>query len=308
MSKKILLVTLSIFIITLTIGVSFASDKTGIRVHYVEQPLNLDPDSDIWDEAEPFTIELVALESLDHMGATPRTDTLPRGFIRSIPEKTDFVLNLSKEAPSVSVKAVHNGNKIAMRFTWADDTEDKENSLDTYRDAMAVLFPINISTGYIPSPQMGAKGEPVNVWQWRAEWQAELDGRRNLEVRQPLTEGVWISPTDRILKNQHPGQASGLIITSERIEYIAEGYSTLTKQTQQDVDAKGRYQDGRYTVVFLRDMERTDLSDAEFKPGKQTYINVAVWNGHEGNVDGMKSLTFSWTPIIFDPAPAHAKR
>jgi len=155
---------------------------------------------------------------------------------------------------------------------------------------------------------MGAKGEPVNVWQWRAEWQAELDGRRDLEARQPLTEGVWISPTDRILKNQQPGISSGLINTSERIEYIAEGYSTLTKQVQQDVDAKGRYVDGKYTVIFLRDLVRTDLSDAEFKGGKQTYINVAVWNGHEGNVDGMKSLTFLWTPIIFDPAPALAKR
>jgi hypothetical protein len=135
-----------------------------------------------------------------------------------------------------------------------------------------------------------------------------LDGRRDLEARQPLTEGVWISPTDRILKNQHPGISSGLINTSERIEYIAEGYSTLTKQIQQDVDAKGRYADGKYTVVFLRDIERTDLSDVEFRAGSQTYINVAVWNGYEGNVDGMKSLTFSWTPIVFDPAPTLATR
>ena len=308
MNKKIFLITLSI-LLTLSIGTVFASDNRGIRVQYVEQALDLDPYADVWDEAEPFTIEMVALESLDHMGATHRTDTLPREFIRSIPAKTDFVLNLSKDAPSVSVKAIHNGSQVAIRLSWVDSTEDKENSLDTYRDGLAVLFPINISTaGYTPSPLMGAKGEPVNVWQWRAEWQAEMDGRRDLEARQPLTEGVWISPTDRILKNQHPGMASGLINTSERIEYIAEGYRTLTKQNQQDVDAKGRYQDGKYTVVFLRDIQRTDLSDAEFKAGKQTYINVAVWNGHEGNVDGMKSLTFSWTPIVFDPVPVHTKR
>jgi len=294
--------------LTIIAGTVSASDNRGIRVLYVEQALDLNVAADVWNEAEPFTIELVALESLDHMGATHSTDTLPREFIRSIPEATDFVLNLSKAAPSVSVKAIHNGSKVAMQFTWEDSTEDKENSLDTYRDALAVLFPINISTGYNPSPLMGAKGEPVNVWQWRAEWQAELDGRRDLEARQPLTEGVWISPVDRILKNQHPGMSSGLINTSERIEYIAEGYSTLTKQVQQDVDAKGRYADGKYTVVFLRDIERTDLSDAEFKAGAQTYINVAVWNGHEGNVDGMKSLTFSWTPIVFDPAPALVKR
>ncbi len=307
MRRKLRLSMIFILLIMSAVTVS-ASDNRGISVHYVEQSLDLNTAADVWNEAKPFSIELVALESLDHMGATHSTNTLPREFIRSIPEKTDFVLNLSKEAPAVTVKAVHNGSKVAFQFTWPDSTEDKENSLNTYRDALAVLFPINISSGYNPSPLMGAKGEPVNVWQWRAEWQAELDGRRDLEARQPLTEGVWISPTDRILKNQHPGKSSGLINTSERIEYIAEGYSTLTKQVQQDVDAKGRYGDGKYTVVFLRDLNRTDLSDAEFRAGTRTYINVAVWNGHEGNVDGMKSLTFSWTPIVFDPAPALAKK
>ncbi len=307
MRIKILLSTICTLLI-MSAGSVYASGSKGISVLYVDQALNLDTAADVWNEAEPFTIELVALESLDHMGATHSTNTLPREFIRSIPEKTDFVLNLSKDAPAVTVKAVHNGSKVAFQFTWPDSTEDKENSLDTYRDALAVLFPLNISSGYNPSPLMGAKGEPVNVWQWRAEWQAELDGRRDLEVRQPLTEGVWISPVDRILKKQHPGESSGLINTSERIEYIAEGYSTLTKQVQQDVDAKGRYGDGKYTVVFLRDLNRTDLSDAEFKSGSKTYVNVAVWNGHEGNVDGMKSLTFLWTPIVFDPAPAHAKK
>ncbi len=307
MKRSVLFTTICILLI-LCAGTVFASDNRGIRVQYVEQALDLNIANNVWKEAEPFIIELVALESLDHMGATHSTDTLPREFIRSIPEKTDFVLNLSKDAPSVSVKAVHNGIKVAFQFIWADSTEDKENSLNTYRDALAVLFPLNISAGYNPSPLMGAKGEPVNVWQWRAEWQAELDGRRDLEARQPLTEGVWISPVDRILKNQHPGMSSGLINTSERIEYIAEGYSTLTKQVQQDVDAKGRYGDGKYTVVFLRDLNRTDLSDAEFKAGSKTYMNVAVWNGHEGNVDGMKSLTFSWTPIMLDPAPTLAKK
>ncbi len=307
MRMKILLSLICILLI-MSAGTVPASDMKGIRVHYMEQTLNLNVAAEVWNEADPFVIDLVTLESLDHMGATHSTDTLPREFIRSIPESTDFVLNLSKDAPSVIVKAVHNGRKVALQFTWKDSTEDKENSLDTYRDALAVLFPLNISSGYNPSPLMGAKGEPVNVWQWRAEWQAELDGRRDLEVRQPLTEGVWISPVDRILKNQQPGMSSGLINTSERIEYIAEGYSTLTKQIQQDVDAKGRYANGKYTVVFLRDIERTDLSDVEFGVGEQTYINVAVWDGHEGNVDGMKSLTFSWTPIVFDPAPTLAKR
>ena len=305
MNIRMLLSMVCIFLI-MSAGAVSASDR-GIMVHYVEQALDLNTAADVWNEAEPFTIELVALESLDHMGATHSTDTLPREFIRSIPEKTDFVLNLSKDAPSVTVKAVYNGSKVAFQFTWSDSTEDKENSLNTYRDALAVLFPLDISAGYNPSPLMGAKGEPVNVWQWRAEWQAELDGRRELEARQPLTEGVWISPTDRILKNQHPGMSSGLINTSERIEYIAEGYSTLTKQVQQDVDAKGRYRDGKYTVVFLRDIERTDLSDAEFGAGRHTYINVAVWNGSKGNVDGMKSLSFSWTPLTFDPDPMLAK-
>lgn len=286
---------------------AYASGTDGIRVHYVEQALDLEPGAEVWDNAESFNIELLAIESLDQLGVTHTAGTLPEEFIRSIPVKTDFVINLAKETPDVSVQAVHNGTQVAIRFVWEDSTEDIENSLNSYRDGLAVLFPLDISDGYKPSPLMGARGEAVNIWQWKAEWQAAMDGRRKMD-RQPLAAGFYISPTDRILKDRTPGKTSGLVNQRERIEYVAEGYGTLTKQVQQDVDAKGRYKGGKYRVVFLRDIKRTDLSDAEFAPAKKTYLNVAVWNGSEGNVDGMKSVTFSWTPITFDPAPVHAMR
>lgn len=302
MNRRILLITLiSIFILPLYFGASFASAESGIRVHYTEQTLTLDPNDDIWNKAEPYSIKLVAQEVTNPLAG----GSVPKKSIRALNKEVNFVLNLSKKAPEVSIKALHNGEKVALQLSWEDKIEDIENAVDTFRDAIAIMFPVNLSSGYNPSPLMGSKGEPVNIWQWRADWQADFDGRRNLGARQPLTQGVWISPVDKILKKEYPGRPSQ---KATMAEYIAEGFGTLTRQVKQDVSASAKYHNGKWTVVFLRDIKRAEKSDAEFILGKQTFINLAVWNGSESDVNGMKSISLVWTPLIFDSAPTHAKK
>lgn len=302
MNRRILLITLiSIFILPLCFAASFASAESGIRVHYTKQTLTLDPTDDIWNKAKPYSVKLVAQEVTNPLAG----GSVPKESIRALNKEVNFVLNLAKKAPDVSIKALHNGKKVALQLSWEDKIEDIENAVDSFRDAVSIMFPLNLSSGYNPSPLMGSKGEPVNIWQWRADWQAEFDGRRNLGVRQPLTQGVWISPVDKILKKEYPGRPSQ---EATMAEYIAEGFGTLTRQVQQDVAASGKYHKGEWTVVFLRDIKRTDKSDAEFIPGKQAFINLAVWNGSRGDGNGMKSISTVWTPLVFDHAPAHAKR
>ncbi len=302
MIKKILLITLSVFIITLYSAPSFAADEYGVKVHYTDKALTLDPKDDRWNKIKPDTVQLVAQEVTDierfRMSATPKK------YVKDLPKGVQFVLNLSRKAPVVAMKAIHSGEKVAIQLSWEDKVANLENAPDSFRDAAAIMFPIKIAS-YNPSPLMGAKGEPVTVWQWRADWQAETEGKRKLEDRQPLTEGVWISPVDKLLKGRFPGKPSP---DATMAEYIAEGFSTLTRQDHQDTKARGVYENGRWTVVFLRDIKRNDLSDAEFVAGKQTYMNLAIWDGNEGDVDGMKSIALSWIPLIFDPVPAHAKR
>lgn len=246
--------------------------QKALRVHHIKQPLTDDPSAKIWETVPQFTVNLMAQSIL-----------MPTG---------------GGSVAQVQVRALHNGKKVAFQLVWNDETEDIENAVDTFRDSVALMFPVHHSKKDSTSPLMGFKGLPVNIWQWRADWQAEAEGRRNLEARQPLSQGVWISPLDQqILKTRYPGKPSPKATT---IEYVSEGFGTLTRQEQQDVMAQGVHQDGQWTIVFLRDLERQDLSDTEFAPKIETVINFAVWNGSEKDVNGRKSVSLVWTPLVFD--------
>lgn len=243
-----------------------------LRVHHTKQPLTDGPSKQIWETVQPLAINLMAQSILVPIGGG--------------------------SVPQVLVKALYNGKKVAFQLTWKDETEDIENGVDTFRDSVSLMFPVHHAKKDSTSPLMGFKGLPVNIWQWRADWQAEVEGRRNLEVRQPLSQGVWISPLDQqILKKMYPGKHSPKATT---VEYISEGFGTLTRQEQQDVTSLGIHQNGRWTVVFLRDLKRKDFSDAEFAPKIKTVINFAVWNGSENDVNGRKSVSMVWTHLVFD--------
>jgi DMSO reductase family type II enzyme heme b subunit len=262
-----------------------------IRVQFTKSDITLGG-ADVFKSAPALKIKLLAMEVTNPHGG----GTVPAEDLKNLQSNARYVFNMARPAPVVTVKAVHNGRKMAVQMSWDDATEDTEGAIDSFRDGAALMFPVKVSS-FNPSPLMGARGEPVNVWQWRADWQAEKDGTRNLDARQPLTDGVHTGPSDAILKSEFPGKPSA---DATMVEYVSEGYGTLTKLHDQNVTAKGVHKDGKWTVVFLRDLKRADGSDAEFAAGKKTYVNLAVWNGAASDVNGMKSIGIVWTPVMFD--------
>lgn len=199
---------------------------------------------------------------------------------------------------ALEVQAIHNDKQIAFRVSWDDDSESIENGVDTFKDAMALQFPTKISDTP-PSPFMGNEGSPVNIWQWRADWQADLDGRNPLDRRQPKVDGYEISHADKeILKKMFPKKHAK---DATMVEFIAEGWGTLTRQKKQDVNATGVYSvdQKRWSVVFYRDIERTEEADAIFPIDKENKINFAVWDGGSEEVNGKKSLSMMWIPYSF---------
>lgn len=244
----------------------------GLMVGVTTEKLTLDPDAAVWNDAKPLTVSL-----------QEQIIVIPHGGV----------------SMQIQARGLHNGKQIAIRVSWQDPQADRVNGVDSFKDAVAVEFPAYISAG-TPSPFMGDAANPVNIWHWRADWQADAEGNRNLDVEQPLTAGVYISPNDQnILKARYPYKYDA---AAAAVEYSAAGWSTLTKQKKQNVRARGRYENGSWTVVFLRDLKRQDDSDAEFVPGKQTYVNFAVWNGGRNEVNGKKSVSFMWHPLTLSVA------
>ena len=59
----------------------------------------------------------------------------------------------------------------------------------------------------------------------------------------------------------------------------AKGFKTLKTQAQQDVSAKGVWQDGTWKVVFSRSLQTGDEQDVQIAPGNWVSIAFAMWDG-----------------------------
>jgi DMSO reductase family type II enzyme heme b subunit len=85
----------------------------------------------------------------------------------------------------VEVSALHNGDELAIHLDWADETENAEmTDTDSFPDAAAILFPV---VPEAPIITMGAPGQPVNAWYWRADVPRK--------ARQVTAEGLGTSHT-----------------------------------------------------------------------------------------------------------------
>ena len=87
----------------------------------------------------------------------------------------------------------------------------------------------------------------------------------------------------------------------------AKGFKTLRPQAQQDVSAKGSWQDGTWRVVFSRPLRTGDEHDIQINPGTWTNVAFAFWDGKliEGAVKekGSQKAVSSWWYIRAEPAP-----
>lgn len=262
MSVRIV-ISLLMFAALLPVGYQQAS---GLEVAYTQKEITADPISDVWNEATSFTINL-----------GPQQVTEPHG---------------GKNLPGVVIRGVHNGRFIGFLMEWADQTKDTKVTGDGFRDGAALQFPL--STEALPSPFMGSP-EIVNIWFWRADWQADLEGADYFDAEYPNYVGYNFPQDEQLFQKEIRG--GRLIGTSPVEDMVAQGFGTLERQEQQDVAGKGVYSGGKWKVAFIRPMVTNDAFDTQFISGMATKINFAVWDGSNKNRDGQKSVSIVWTDL-----------
>lgn len=242
-----------------------------IIARYTAQDIPLDPASDIWNSADAATIPL-----------TTQIITLPFG---------------GGAIPSVSVKALQNGKVIGFLIEWNDATKDDAVLVKKFRDAVAVQFPVGKEVSRLPSAFMGDGGNPVNIWQWRADWEADLGGENYADKAYPAYADYYNAQADAEFKDIGERAFAGSSVD----DLTAKGFGTLTRQEQQNVKGKGVYYQGKWRVVFLRDMQTTDVNDAQFSVGEAKAINFAAWEGSKGEVGSKKSVSLVWHELLIEP-------
>ncbi len=211
----------------------------------------------------------------------------------------------------VRIRALHDGKLLYVELSWADAVQDRSPLRQTaFTDAVALQFPIR--PGGPPSPFMGDKDRPVNIWQWKASWQEEIMRGRDLRVAYPgmfvdYYYDVHLAKTAKDREGFNAGAAAGNLLSRPRRssaveDLVAWGFGTITSQPRQDVIGFGTWKAGRWTVIMSRPLTTPDEADAQFKPGESTLVNFAVWDGRHRQRNGQKSVTLMWWPLHLSPA------
>lgn len=221
----------------------------------------------------------------------------------------------------VKVRGIHNGKDIFFGIQWSDATKnDRAIKHEQFRDAVGLMFPlgiVKISPETPFSPRMGDRGKTVNIWHWKADWERDIHadgGYEHMEDVYPDMFSDFDFDPDPVLINKvaHDGadlfaggKAAGSLLSLPRGRTVedlnAVGFGTLTAQEHQDVNGTGVWIDGQWNVIVHRPLATPDANDVQFVPGKSTFFNMAVWNGEDGDRNGLKSVSIRWRPITLEP-------
>lgn len=255
--------------------------KTGLAAQRVVGPLGSDPAAPVWNGVSPTWLPMAPL-----WWREPRVD-------------------------GVLVQFAHDGTNLAVRLVWEDASEDTfQNDQRSFSDACAVQWHKGDDPPFFA---MGQAGHVVDIWYWRAAFQADAGGKRDVET---LTEGVVNDMDFSLLDPPFGSHASrgDFRLDAHKKLYItgwgagnplsdpdrtcpvdnlhAAGFGTLTARTPGPaaVEGRGRWERGFWEVVMLRPLAGGgDL--VAFEPGTEVCVGFAAWNGRAGDRDGEKNVT-----------------
>lgn len=283
-------------------GLVLAQAQPQLMSAYRAGPLPLtDPLSPEWDTAPVLTVPLI-----------PQA-----GIVPALPAVT---------VPSVNVQSLNDGQSIVFRLTWDDATPDRHATLtNTFRDAAALQFAVSPT---LPVICMGAAGQPVNLWHWKADWQSDIDeGFHDVVDAYP---NFWLDhypfvvgePPYRLPSDFNSPEARAYLVgwtagnrfsEPARVTPVEDlsalGFGTVESQANQDVLGRGVWENGRWHAVFSRPLRSADPNDVQFAPGQTIPVAFAVWDGADQQVGGRKQLS-TWTTMLIEaaqpetPAPA----
>ena len=206
----------------------------------------------------------------------------------------------------IKVRAAHNGHSIAFYLEWKDPTKSDRIVVDKFGDQVAVQIPVKFNKDAPPSPMMGHPGARVDIWQWRAAFQRDLDeGEPKLRDLYPYAQ-VEGYP-DEVLRATDARPYTGALgvdnpishpLRTPVLDQSAEGWGTMTVEPDgQDADGHGVWENGTWRVVIAHPMA-TALSenDIHLFPGEESIAAFAVWDGGSREVGSRKAWS-NWVPL-----------
>lgn len=254
---------------------SLAAEKDLIVATFVKEDLPLDPFSPVWNEATKMTVPLV-----------PQTSVVPRTPVTPTRELT--------------VRALYNDNEAGFLLQWADASQDESVATNSsFADTAAIAFPMkHTHAAKLPYIGMGHKDHPVNIWHWKASWQADVNSGFQ-GVNEAFKDQV---PSVVPVENLSGEQAGSPLSQKKRkgpVEnLLAEGFGTLTSTGEDTLEGKGVFKGGYWHVVIKRDRKGSEVA-VNLNQNGLVPVTFAVWDGARSERNGMKAITH-WRFLRFE--------
>ncbi len=220
---------------------------------------------------------------------------------------------------SIKARALRNDQQLVILVEWSDATQDDSMvRVQDFRDAVAVQFPL--ITTVEPYICMGMAGTDVNIWHWKADWQADIAARKDMETAYPnmnvdfypFAKTELPAPADYADPNYvtayQAGNSFAQVHATPVENLIAGGFGTLTSlpADNQSVQGYGVYANGQWRVIFARDLKAASPDNAQFEPGKFYPMAFAAWDGANGERNGQKSVS-QWVSLSINQPLAAAQ-
>lgn len=250
----------------------------------------IDPGAGLWRDARPVTVTMLSQQV-------------------TLPHQPEIAVKI------LTVRAVHNGGWLAFLVQWQDPTRSERVILDNFGDQVAIQLPVDIKATP-PSPMMGNPGGRVNIMQWRAAFQKDIDDGHPPGIRD-LYPNSWTDYyPDEVLGATDARPYAGALgienpisrgTATPVLDQMAEGWGSMTVKPDQHALGKGVWKDGAWRVVITRPMVSDDVNAPRLVPGDRTVVAFAVWEGGHRDVGARKAWA-PWTPLTLAPGAAPARK
>lgn len=242
-----------------------ADYESDLAATKVEGEINLELDSPFWNDIPVRVVRLIPLNA--------RRSPINR----------------------IKFQAAVNDEAAVFRLEWEDPTPNRTSSRhEDFKDAVAMEFALGdvlLHTHGHNEPffGMGNRGKVVNIWQWRADWQTEIETKEKLEY---ATKGLDLD-TMIFGGETNPVDSLNPFRDVPVEEMNAEGFGTLTPQprTKQNVLGKGVWKDGKWTVVLYRTLDSLNKWDSNLTGEQPVLIAFAIWDGANQDRNGRKVIS-----------------
>lgn len=256
------------------------------------------------DAASPVGISMSAVAGRGPIIDRGAFAGAPAFTVALLPQVATTPRNPAPATAELDVRAVRNDDHASFLLEWNDDSADVRATIDSFGDMIAVELPVAL--GPPPAPFMGSKGGRVQILQWRADWQTDVDkGAVTMRELYPHAYAADFHHEDHLPPAEAAAYRGPAALgnpmsdrqrTSSVQDLMAEGFGSLTPRPTQAALGAASHDGKRWHVVITRPLAPHGEAAANLAPGTRTHVSFAVWNGSHREVGARKAWA-AWVPL-----------